>query len=90
MSRGFEEQEGDDRFKISDCGFKIPPYRWRISADLRYESREDTDFQAKRAEMASENILEDFDKYFVFHLTVTPTLYKYMRIYLLAAVRQRC
>jgi hypothetical protein len=35
-------------------------------------------------------VFNNFDEYFVFRLTVAPTLHKYMRIYLLSAARQRC
>ena len=37
-----------------------------------------------------EFVLEDFDEFFAFRLTIGSALYKYMRIYLWTAVWQRC
>ena len=37
-----------------------------------------------------EFVLEDFDEFFVFRLTIGPALYKYMRMYLWTDVWQRC
>jgi len=51
---------------------------------------DDVFLDPERGNGVGEFVLEDFDEFFVFRLTIGPTLYKYMRMYLWTDVWQQC